>query len=188
MKRCVQCQALQRGGGRRTSRLNRFNGFHAVRETVETVDGKAAPPGTLLKRGVNGRGRFISRQLDHRGTARQSRNPMRIAAKERRERRESSPFLCAPCDLARQEFAQPARSLVHSSTEATEERTGPGSVFSLIPDSSVPSASLWLAFFCSTVGHLFFPIPPAAGALKREFQTARHRPPPFGVQPLGCHT
>ena len=46
---------LQRGGCRRAGGPNRFNGFHSVRETVETVRANAASPGTPLKQGVNGR-------------------------------------------------------------------------------------------------------------------------------------
>ena len=38
----------------------------------------------------------------------------------------------------------------------------------LDPDPSVPSVSLWWAFFCRTAGYLFLPTPPAAGLLKCE--------------------
>ena len=44
---------LQRGGGRGAESGNRFNGFDAVRKTVETVSGAVAAWHTPLKRGVN---------------------------------------------------------------------------------------------------------------------------------------
>ena len=47
---------LQRDVGCGKGISNRFNGFHAVRETVETVHMNPPPPVTSLKRGVNGRG------------------------------------------------------------------------------------------------------------------------------------
>ena len=65
------------------------------------------------------------------------------------------------------------RQLNHRGTEATEERTGPGSVLPRSPDPSVPSVSRWLAFFCGKGGCLFHPTPPASGLLKVELQTRR---------------
>ena len=44
---------LQRGACRSPGAANRFNGFHLVRETVETVHATGTGLGTPLKRGVN---------------------------------------------------------------------------------------------------------------------------------------
>ena len=44
---------LQRGGSRLAGAANRFNGFHPVQETVETVEVRRLPSDTPLKRGVN---------------------------------------------------------------------------------------------------------------------------------------